>query len=295
MITIKSLGLVVLATTSVMGQTITVDTLLAPSNAPAGSWTINELAGGGTATLVSLADSGGSLFSNQPGPDGAVRLTTGFSNTDKAAIVLYQDFGDASTVLDDLVIGYSYYKETVDGGNIFAAPALRIGIEYDGGSGDNLGYLVYEPYWNQPGGGAPAVPADSWQTVSVNSETGGDNLPGNNVNGGWWWDGGFEIANSFGGLPLHALEDWGDELMTADPTDFANARVISIGLSVGSYNQGQIGYVDGISFSLLGGATTTYQFSAVPEPGHASLLCGLAGWFAVSWRRRKRSTLRPKD
>jgi hypothetical protein len=77
--------------------------------------------------------------------------------------------------------------------------------------------------------------------------------------------------------------------MVADELDFADARVVSISLGVGSYNQGQMGFVDTLSFSAPGLEATTYQFSAVPEPSTTVLACGAAVLLlTVAGRRRKR-------
>ena len=275
---------------AVFSQAITISSLLDPAaEAPAGSWVRTGIAGGGSAALVSLVGEGGDLESNQPGQDGAVRLATGFSNDDEARVVTYDDFGDAAVTLADLEVGFSYFKQTVDGGNVFAAPALRIGIESASGTGDNSGELVYEPYWNQPGGGAPAAPADAWQTVSIFSATGGGNPDNQNLNGGWWWDGGFEVSNSFGGPPLRSLEEWVTVFEAADAVDFGTARMVSVGFSVGSYNQGQIGYVDNLSIAVPGSLGVSYDFSAVPEPAEVALGVGmLAGLGAWTVRRRQR-------
>ena len=255
-----------------------------PVSPAAGAWYKSDMRAGGTASLVDLTGLGGDLENNVPLPTGALKLTTGFSNDDKAEVATFDDFGDATTVLNAITLQYSYYKQTVGGGNIYAAPALKLAIlgpNHDQDTNDNYGQLVYEPYWNQPGGGAPPAPADAWQTVSIDASTGDDD----NINsGGWWWTGGFELPSGSGGPPLQSLDEWIADFQSADGADFAGARVVGISFGVGTYNQGQVGYVDEL---IIGGtlANETYNFQ-VPEPGSLALL-GFGGLIAV---RRRRSS-----
>lgn len=249
-----------------------------------GDWYRSDIINNGEASLVDLTGVGGGLESNLPLSPGALKLTTGFDNADKAEVGTFADFGDAATVLAALNLSYSYYKETVAGGNQFAAPAIKIGIANNAthsNINDSYGQLIYEPYWNQPGGGAPPAPADAWQTVLIDPTTGGTD--GTNT-GGWWWSGGFEIANGAGGPPLKSLDEWIADFTAADAADFAGARVVSISFAVGTYNPGQIGYVDEL---IISGTSADGSYNFVPEPTSLVLL-GLGGLGLLA-RRRGRS------
>jgi hypothetical protein len=262
-----------------------VDELLPPSSTPVvGTWYLSDVRPGGSASLVDLAGLGGDLENNQPFPTGAAKLTTDSTNEAKAEVATYADFGLASAVMNDVALGYSYYKQDVSGGNIWAAPSLRLILQTSGGTGDNYGVLVFEPYWNLPPGAF--VPTNAWQNLSITSSTGA----GSDAGGGWWWNGGFEIfPDPPAGPPLRSLGEWAAAFQAADPTDFANAHIISISVGVGTYNQGQIGYFDNVSiYSPAGSANDCFNFE-VPEPGTLSLLFagGLTALGAAMMRRRR--------
>ncbi len=248
-------------------------------------------ADGGTASVVSLAGTGGNLENNQPLPIGAAKLTTAYnSNASRADALVTGNFGDASEFLRTASLTYSYYKEQVasapgdvPGSNQFAAPALRLLIDATGGVFDganptrNWGYLVYEPYWNQ-GTGLPVEGA--WDTEFIDQ-----------TNGFWWWTGGFNLPNGAGGPPLDTLAGWLAALST--DVDFADAIIAGIGVGVGSYNAGQIGYFDNVSYTF-NNATTTWDFEVqadgvVPEPMTIAVwsVLGLCG-SAVAWRAKRR-------
>ncbi len=241
-------------------------------------WYASDVRAAGTASIPDLTGLGGDLENNQPLPTGAALLTTTLDNADKAEVATFDDFGDATAILNNLNLGYSYYKETVAGGNVSAAPSIKLALFSPVGAGDNFGQLVYEPTWNQPGGGSQPSPADAWQAVAINSATGA----GDDATGGWWWTGGFEIGNSFGGPPLRSLGEWATAFGAADG-DFAAARVVSIAVGVGTFNQGQTGYFDEVTYSVIGGESRTYDFQAIPEPG-AFALASLA---ALATLRRR--------
>ncbi len=276
-----ALGYVVLAA-GASAATVVVNGFESPVAMPvAGAWYAADIRDNGTASVVDLTGMGGDLESNQPLPNGAAMLTTGMANNDKAEVATYADYGDATTVLNTALFGFDYYKQTVAGGNAFAAPSFKIGILAQGGTGDNYGQLVFEPNWNQPGGGSQAPPADAWQSVSIDANTGA----GADPSGGWFWTGGFELPNGAGGPPIRSLAEWATAFATADPTDFANARVVSLAMGVGTYNQGQIGYFDNVSIDIPGGLATTFDFQAIPEPTSAVLAA--AGCLLTGMRRRK--------
>ena len=253
-----------------------------------GVWYANT-ADGGTASVVSLLGAGGNLENNQPLPIGAAKLTTTYnSNASRADALITGEFGDASDFLRSANLSYSYYKEQVasapgdnPGSNQFAAPALRLLIDGTGGQfgGSNptrdWGYLVYEPYWNQ-GTGYPVEGAWDAEVIDPNI-------------GFWWWTGGFNVANGAGGPPLDTLSGWLTAL-GAD-SDFANAIIAGIGVGVGSFNAGQIGYFDAVSYTF-NGDTTTWNFepqAVVPEPMAIAVwsVLGLCG-SAFAWRAKRR-------
>lgn len=210
-----------------------------------GKWFKSDMRDDGTATIVFLVGLGGDLENNQPLPISAALLTTGLSNSDKAEVAVANNYGLASAVLTAIELTYSYYKETVAGGNIFAAPAIKLTLFASGGTGDNFGTLVYEPSWNQPGGGSQAVPADAWQNLIIDPNTGS----GDDASGGWWWTGGFEIPSGAGGPPLRSLAEWAAAFVAADPADFPTAGVVAVSVGVGTFNQGQKGYFDDVTIT----------------------------------------------
>jgi hypothetical protein len=252
----------------------------------AGQW-YSSTTTGGTASIVSLVGEGGNLETNQPIPVGAGLLTTTFDNDSRAAVTTYDNFGAAATVLGSIQLAYSYYKETVAGGNTAAAPALRLTIQSTAGTGDNFGTLIYEPYWNQGGPTIADPPADVWQAVSIGPTTGQSDANGDLDIGGWWWNGGFEIGSGSGGPPLRSLAEWVTAFQASDPTDFATANLISVSLGVGSFNQGQAGYFDAIAIQTAN-MDVVYNFDpgVVPEP-LTLFIWSLGGGLALAYARRR--------
>lgn len=204
-------------------------------------------AAAGTMTMADLTGEGGDLENNQPLPIGAALLKTGLSNLDKGEIQISNQtttYGLASAVLNAITLQYSYYKKTVGGGNIFGAPSIKLTL-FGQGTGDNFGSLVYEPSWNQAGGGSQAPPADAWQHLTILHTDGA----GDDASGGWWWTGGFEIPSGAGGPPIRSLAEWATAFAAADPVDFPGAVVFIVSIGVGTFNQGQCGYVDNVVIS----------------------------------------------
>ena len=242
-----------------------------------GNWYLADVAAGGTATIENLTGLGGNLETNQPLPTGAAKLTTVNTNPSKAEVYTYNDFGAASAFLSSASLGYSYYKANSGAISPDVAPAMKIQLFSAGGTGDNFGALVYEPYWNG------AVTPDAWTTVAINSTTGGG---GNDATGGWWWNGGFEVPNGAGGPPLRSLAEWAVAFAAADPVDFAAARVVGIGMGIGTFNPAQTNYFDNVNYSFLAGGQTWDFEAAVPEPTSILLLSIAVGSALVVRRQR---------
>jgi hypothetical protein len=260
--------------------------LLPPPISPeVAKWYQSDVRTGGAASLVDLTGLGGNLETGQPIPTGAAKLTTDFTDAAKAEVSTYADFGLASAVMNDITLGYSFYKQNVSGGNVWAAAAMSLTIQTVGGTGDNYGSLIFEPYWNDPSGSMAPPPTNAWQNVNITSSTGA----GVDSFGGWWWNGGFEEASGAAGPPLRSLAEWVSVFQTKDPIDFANAHVVAVSIGVGTYNQGQIAYFDNVSiYSTAGSVSAAYNFE-VPEPSTFTMLFvgGLLGLAFVKIRRRR--------
>jgi len=255
----------------------TVDTLNPAQTFIEDEWN-TFLREGGTAEIKDLTGLGGNLEGSQPLPNSAVKLTTRVGpsgDPDGAEIQTALDYGFASSVLTSINLGYDYHKAFVAGGNASAAPALKLSLFTAGGTGDSFGQLIFEPTWN----GGPTT--NSWTSINIDQNTGS----GSDATGGWWWTGGFEIGSGGGGPPIRSLAEWAAAFTISDPTDFANAHVIGLGVGVGTNNQGQIGYVDNVRIAT-GNINKTYDFETrkgnVPDNGSmigllsASFLCLLA-------------------
>lgn len=279
--------------------TIEINELLAPvtpgTEAP-DTWYL-QTTGAGTGSLVDFIGQGGNLEFSQPLGQGAAQLTTGPSDVnDRVRIYMNGDFGAASSVLTGIDLAFSYYKESV-GANA-PAPSLRL-VVYSPDSGlggsdtDSFGELVFEPYWNQPAGGASNPPVNTWQNVVIDENTGaaGNPNPGDDTGtAGFWWSGGFGQPNGFGGPDILSLAEW-ESLFSAD-ADFANARIVGFSLGLGTYNLGQVNYFDQVSITIPGGIDTTYNFEPIiipPAPEPSTLLLALLGMCGVGLRRRRRS------
>jgi hypothetical protein len=237
---------------------------VAPGSRVVNAWYAADVRPGGTASIESLVGAGGNLESNQPLPIGAAKLTTSSSNDAKAEVSTYQNFGLASVVLRNIDLAYGYYKTA--GGNAEAAPSIKLTLASPGGTGDNFGTLIYEPYWNQGVDGSVPPPTDAWQSVMIDENTGSGGTGG----GGWWWNGGFGQPNSGAGPPIRSLAEWADLFASSSlpEFDFAQAIVTTLSVGIGTFNAGQINYFDNVSISIDGAEATVFNFepaAVVPE------------------------------
>lgn len=254
------------ATSAFAGTIIDVGTIASSSSNNV--WGKTGTTGVATVGIVDLTGAGGTLGSGQPmGPD-AVKLTTGGLNSYKAQIGIKGNFGNARTFLQDLDVGYFYFKDgDVANTNLAAAPSLKLKI-----SGLFAGELVYEPYWNG------SVPLNQWQEVSIDTNT-GNGVPGS---GGWWWSGGLGQASSSAGPPIRSAGEWANLL------NLENRFISEIKIGVGTYNINQVVYFDAVRIG-----DTTYNFGrptpAVPEPTSLAIF-SFVGLAAVGMRLRKKRT-----
>ncbi len=279
-------GLCTIALSAGVGNAGTIGVSSLASSPGVGVWgTYFGTTAGGTATIDDLTGEGGDLETNQPLGPSAVQLTTGGDVNERAQIGIYGSFGDAQNFLNNLDVGYSYYKDgTVGGTNLSAAPSLKLVVSSPDSTGpdtDSYGELIYEPNWNQPSGGSSNPPANSWQTVSIDSSIGSSDT----ATGGWWWSGGFGESSGAGGPPIRSSSQWAS-LFSAD-TDFGTASIIGINVGVGTYNLNQVGYFDAVRIG-----DTTYDFGAasVPEPTSLAIF-GAVGLVAAGMRWRKKRSV----
>lgn len=276
-------ALAAFAATSSVSAAIVVDTLVSTTTGAEDEWYAYNR-GGGDSSIVDLTGAGGALESDQPLPSSAVKLTTGFANPDGAEVGTILNLGAAADVLKSIDLGYSFFKQFVAGSNMAAAPSLKLAIYSASGTGagdfDSYGQLIFEPSWN---GGNPAT--DTWVDVAIDENTGS----GATGSGGWWWTGGFGLPSGAAGPPIRSLSEWADLFAAGgDSADFATANVVGVSLGIGTYNQGQIDYVDNVRIAT-GSIDKTYDFEspkAVPDSGTTVLSLFGALALIASMRRR---------
>lgn len=228
-----------------------------------GQWFNSDVRANSTATVQAAAPVGGPL------PTGAAQLTTGNYTSAKAEVGVVDAYGTAGSMLPDINLHYSYFKEA-SSGNAETAPSIKLTFLNSAYVGDGYVTLIYEPYWNQATGPGTSIapPLGAWTNVDIDA-----------THGLFWGNGGFGQGDSGGGLPLMTLSGW---LTTFDGTSgdaFSAANLIQVSVGIGSNTPNQSGYFDDVRISNENtGYSAAYNFEAagrVPEPGSLALV-GLA-------------------
>ena len=169
--------------------------------------------------------------------DGALALTT--NGTTKAKAQLFTSHHVTGTALA-AITKLSYYTfQSSTTSPAVADPAYQITVDLGGGG---FTTLVYEPY---QGGGSPIVP-DTWQYWDATS-------------GNWWSTrdvtcGAYHLAAGHGGAPFTNPAALG--------TNCPGAKVIQIGVNVGSNNPNYTIAVDGLQFQT---ATDDFTWDFGPK------------------------------
>ena len=229
-------------------------------------WQNDSTSGNGAYEIVNLTGLGGNLENDAPLPTGAVKLTTGADNSDRAQIGIADSFGRVGDILNqNISFSYSFLK--VDSGNIAAAPSLKLTFLNPNYQGDGYVQLVYEPYWNL----GSSVTTDEWLDMDISF-----------TDGLFWNTGGFGQANSAGGPPLLNLAGW----LNAFDSGFEDAQLIGLSIGVGTYNQNQIGYFDNVVISGTE-ADGSYDFEAKDVSAPATGLLMLTSLGFLAFHRRQ--------
>jgi hypothetical protein len=167
--------------------------------------------------------------------DGSLVLSTNSQNSAKAQLLT--SYAVRGTALTD-VTGLSYwtYQSTALGGSAEASASLQLRVDIDGdlNTTSDVTNLVYEPYWNDTEGPAPQQPLapGTWQYWDAT--------------GGQWWTSkqitcdAFSVAPGAGGPPFTSPSQVA--------TNCAGAKVLQIGVNVGSFNPNYLVGVDGLHF-----------------------------------------------
>ena len=182
--------------------------------------------------------SGGSVSIANDAPAGygthSLELTT--DNSNPARAVYYRDAGNVDL---DTVTELAYFTKQVSASNAAGSASYFVGLDLDG-DGDWDTNVIHEPYWQNGGVGDPAPVVNGvWQSWDVDS-------------GLFWssrnYDGPtLDLAAGAGGPPFYTLSQL--------KAGFPDAKVLSYGTNVGTYNPEYVVRVDAINFN-----GTTYDF-----------------------------------
>lgn len=196
--------------------------------------------------------------------NGSLKLTTDGTDAAKAQLITYDDVYGAPLVQVNSVDYYTYQSAPVDATGAVTPPAgeasyqLRIDLDGDLSTTADQTNLVYEPYWNDTQGPSPQQPIapNGWQHWDATD--------------GQWWSS-QQIGDPNGAPSLECptgfhIEPGGGGQPFTKPSDVALncplAKVVSIGVNVGSYNPNYTVAVDGVHLNL---GMDSYLFNF--EPG----------------------------
>ena len=138
---------------------------------------------------------------------------------------------------------YEFFKELVTGGNVHAAPAIKIGLNLP--TLGKFASLVWEPYQGgcSSSGCVNIPPTGTWHSISVGNTT-GTSIVGATNNQGWWKTGASPGMSSLGSLAAWAT--WFASSAGFGPTFMDAAVVVDVRIGVGSVNPGLTSYVNGL-------------------------------------------------
>ncbi len=222
-------------------------------------WYENDVRANGTASIENLSGKGGNLENDAPYPSGAAKLTTGLSNADKAEVGIDGNFGTIGQfITSGGSLGYSYYKSPTDA-NLAAAASIKLALDTGGASPT---YMIYEVYRNTVGN----PPLDTWSSVSIGVDS-----------GEFWLSGDQNTQMTISGWAQHFGQG------------FEDLDIIGLSVGVGSWNQGQTAYFDGVFYDASGhDLFYDFEVSVVPLPAALPLYgAGVAILGFLGWRRKK--------
>lgn len=257
--------------------TATVVNSFDPALTAAYQWYDKDTALAGTIGIEDLSGQGGNLENNAPLGSGAAKLTTGPTDTnDRAQVGIKGNLGSVSDFINGGSLSYDYYKSSSDV-NAAAAPAIKLEI-LDNSTPDptDYGTFVFEPYWNidHPSSTDPAT--DTWTNIDITG-----------TSGTFWHTAYYGDVNQAGGGHLgNTLEDWAAYF----GVDFLDAAIVGIAVGVGTYNLGQTGYFDDVTY-VNGNVSLAYDFevSVVPLPAAFPLYgAGLTVLGFMAWRKKRK-------